>query len=915
MRSRVFNPVKALICTLIGAALITSPVMADDGRASKNPADTVPMIMIVNSYHPWHVWTEDEIDGELEALKKAYPNIFPHIEFMDVKRDPTEANFNCLKEHFGRKYGDIKLDMIIANDNAALDFAVRNRHAYFSNAPIVFAGINGYGALRGTLPPDVTGVVETIDPAGTFDIVFRLQPHVRNVYVITDRTASGIGTRSEIEPVLAAYRERANVRFLDDLDMEPLLEFLANVEPTDAVYMTYYNRDGTGRYFGHEESVKMVTAASAAPVYHAYSFSLGLGVVGGRLLDGKTHGRTAARMALAILDGGTADEVPILEKSPCPAMFDFAVMQKFNLPVALLPPDAVLVNRPPGLFGETMRLVLVAAVVILTLSGWVILLLKNIRARKAVEALLIGHRDELEARVNERTAELRASEEKYRELVQNAASIILRWKRDGSITFLNEFGQEFFGFSEAEIVGRSVVGTIVPETESTGRNLNALIMEISVNPEKYYTNINENVTKSGQRVWIQWTNRVVESPDGEKEVFSVGTDITAKKKLEDRLRQAEKMEAVGQLAGGIAHDFNNHLVSIMGFSEILEEECTDPELRALAARISRSSRSAADLTSKLLAFGLRGACVLTALDVHRILRDVIELLSRSIGKNIVIRENLAAREHVICGDPSQLQNVFFNLAINARDAMPSGGELVFSTAVVELTSDHCGAQSWDVAPGKYIEIDVSDSGTGIKPELREKIFEPFFTTKPPGRGTGMGLASVYGSVRNHSGLIQLESAENAGTTFKIFLPLPKEPLTVPPIPEKRKTRPTFSIHAMIVDDEKDVCDYAEMLLKRMGVSVVAFTDPREALEHYRSNCKKIDIVLIDMMMPDMDGRQTFLELKAINPKIKAMLISGYSIGTQAQSVLDAGVKGFLRKPFATSELAEKLKEVLRPPLR
>ncbi|WP_237065346.1 PAS domain S-box protein [Microbulbifer guangxiensis] len=503
---------------------------------------------------------------------------------------------------------------------------------------------------------------------------------------------------------------------------------------------------------------------------------------------------------------------------------------------------------------------------------------------------------------------LRKSEERYRELVEHANSIILRWDRNGFITFFNEYAQQFFGYSEREIIGRHVVGTIVPENESTGRDLRPLMDEICRDPEAHRYNINENVTRSGKRVWIAWTNKVLKDDDGNLVgVLSIGSDITKQRRLEEELRQAQKMQAIGELAGGIAHDFNNMIHGISGYAEVIRELSDHPQVGEYATHILTTAQHAAELTQQLLTFARKGKYQLRECNTHEIIRDVCAMLARTIDRRIIIEQNLLASRYHILGDTAQLKSALLNLGINAKDAMPDGGMLRLSSRNVEIESPTTISE-FELQPGPHLQITISDDGTGMPESVRQRIFEPFFTTKDSGRGAGLGLAAVYGMTHMHQGAIRCHSMEGQGSSFDLFLPIGQ-------VEEKTEgqtrhaTGRSKGIRIMVVDDEPMVRNYSKALFEMHGHRVWAFDSAETAIAFYRGNYREIDLVLLDMIMPKMDGQQLFSLLKAINPDINAILSTGYSVESKIESILQDGILECIRKPFTYDQLESLLKRL------
>ncbi len=388
-------------------------------------------------------------------------------------------------------------------------------------------------------------------------------------------------------------------------------------------------------------------------------------------------------------------------------------------------------------------------------------------------------------------------------------------------------------------------------------------------------------------------------------------DITDRKQMEERLMQSEKMEAIGQLAGGLAHDFNNQLTGIMSYADILRLDLMDnPGLAHYADNILVLVKRASDLTAQLLAFARKGKYLSVPVDINRIVFEVVSMLKHTIEKDITLKQQLNAHPCSILGDPSQLQNAILNLALNARDAMPQGGELCFSTDNVSLDQQYCAVSPFQLEKGRYIEVCVADTGIGIEEEIRHHMFEPFFTTKEKGKGTGMGLAAVYGTVNNHKGSIDVFSKIGHGTTFKLYFPLMNEENR----PGVRRTGTVEfeqgTIHILLVDDEDSICKAVPKILQKIGYRTTSFRSGLEALDYYRKSFRTVDLVILDMVMPEISGKDVFIAMKKINPHIVALLSSGYSINGEAQGILEEGVNGFIQKPYRIEELSQKIAEIL-----
>jgi len=418
-------------------------------------------------------------------------------------------------------------------------------------------------------------------------------------------------------------------------------------------------------------------------------------------------------------------------------------------------------------------------------------------------------------------------------------------------------------------------------------------------------------TKAGKLIPVE--TKVIKGTWDDKEVlFAISRDISSRIKLEEQLRQSEKMEAIGQLAGGIAHDFNNQLSGIMGYADLIREDVGDNQhLSRYADNIIISTRRAADLTSQLLAFARKGKILSMPVNIHKLIVEVVALLQRSIDKRIEIKQQLNANPPMTRGDPTQLQNAILNLAINARDAMPNGGELILSTDTIELDEVYTRKNlAFEVTPGRYLQICVTDTGIGMDEETKKHVFEPFFTTKEIGKGTGMGLPAVYGTVKSHKGSISFYTEPGRGTIFKLFLPLYLEDIEIDAESLIQGVYIKGSAKILLVDDEELVRSVAKDMLEGMGYKVITSSNGRKAMDTYIKEWKNIDLVILDMIMPEKDGKETFLAMKEVNPGIVALLSSGYSIDSKIEQLLEFGVKGFIQKPYRSTDLSKKVADVL-----
>jgi len=392
----------------------------------------------------------------------------------------------------------------------------------------------------------------------------------------------------------------------------------------------------------------------------------------------------------------------------------------------------------------------------------------------------------------------------------------------------------------------------------------------------------------------------------------IGTSIRneeEKKILEEQLLTAQRLESLGTMAGGIAHDFNNFLMGIQGRAAIMltNREPGEKEYDHLKG-IEEYVRSAANLTKQLLGFARGGKYDVKPTNMNTVLQKQNGMFGRTM-KEVRIHEEYEDDLWIVEVDRGQMEQVLMNLYVNAWQAMPDGGDLYVRSANVTLGEDD--DRFYQIDPGRYIKISVTDTGVGMDKETQQRVFEPFFTTKQMGRGTGLGLASTYGIIRNHNGAINVYSEAGEGTSFYIYLPAASEHEAIR-IEETPKTIARGTETVLLVDDEEFIIDVGRDLLNQLGYKVMVATGGKEAIDHYGKHHNEIDIVIIDMIMPDLSGSIAFDRLREINPNVKVLLSSGYSIDGQATEILKRGCDGFIQKPFTTSELSQKLREILGP---
>jgi PAS domain S-box-containing protein len=496
---------------------------------------------------------------------------------------------------------------------------------------------------------------------------------------------------------------------------------------------------------------------------------------------------------------------------------------------------------------------------------------------------------------------LRSSEEKYRLLVENANDAIFI-VQEGQIKFANQMAKQMGNDLGVDLARVSFANYIHPDDRDLVLERYKRRIKGEKLPNTYAFRL---VGQDDQVMWVE-LNAVQINWDGKPATLNFLRDITLQRKLERQLQLSQKMEAVGTLAGGVAHDFNNLLMGIQGRTSLmlLETDPIHPQFEHLK-EIENYIKRAAKLTKQLLGFARGGKYVVKPTDLN----DLIEKSSQMFGrtkKEITIYKKYHDQIWTVEIDRSQIEQVLLNIFVNAWQAMPAGGDLYIQTKNEMLDENFAGA--YGVRPGKYVAISITDTGIGIDGKTLKRVFDPFFTTKDKERGTGLGLASAYGIIQNHGGMIIVESEKGRGATFHIYLPATEKPVIDEQKDDQKILVGTETI--LLVDDEEMILDVGAQVLKKLGYEVLTARHGKEAIEVYQQNRQKVAMIILDLIMPEMGGGETYDRLKEIDPNVKVLLSSGYSIDGQATEILKRGCNGFLQKPFSMRDLSQKLRQII-----
>jgi len=496
------------------------------------------------------------------------------------------------------------------------------------------------------------------------------------------------------------------------------------------------------------------------------------------------------------------------------------------------------------------------------------------------------------------TIELLSIQRHFEVILKSMSEGILEITSDGRIVYANPSAISLINLPENKVLGSNFTDLL---QEADRPRVQDLLRAMGSQPQIMAEEV--SLIINSKEILLSLL-RVME--EDQKTIILILNDVSERKRMEAQLLQAQKMEAIGTLAGGIAHDFNNLLMVIQGNVSLmlLNVDPSHPHYEMLLS-IVKQVQSGSKLTNQLLGYARQGRYEVKPFQLNQLVEETSKAFART-RREITIHRELAQDLFPIEGDPGQIEQILMNLFVNAADAMPAGGDIFLRT--INIPYRDMRGKLYNPKPGDYVLLTVMDTGMGMDPKTLERIFEPFFTTKELGRGTGLGLASVYGITKGHGGYIDVESEKGRGTTFKIYLPASSREVYKTIEPPDHISKGTGTI--LLVDDEEMVLEVGEKLLKVMGYQVLTAREGREAIEVYKKHREIIDLVLLDIVMPNMKGGEVFDRLKEINPEIKVLLASGYSIDGEANKILERGCSGFIQKPFDMKQLSEAIRTIL-----
>ncbi|MBN2712220.1 MAG: response regulator [Planctomycetes bacterium] len=875
---------------LFSAILIIAVLACTPGDASEKRTKT---ILLVNSYHKRYFWTDELTRGVEEAVSSSGKKIDLQVDYMDTKRQFSQEYLSLLADMFHAKHKVRHYDVVIFADNNAFDFAIKYGRGIFGDTPFVFCGVNYMSPESLVGFKNITGIVEETDIEANLDLIKKFHPKRKKITVVTDNSPTGLKIQEEIRRLARNRKDQLKINLLYDVTGDELVENIKKLDEDDAVIYTFFFRDKNDIFYEFDKGATMVCQNSKAPVYVLWDFCFGYGTVGGNITTGHMQGMRATQQALEILSGKAAKDVPIQYIKGDTFRFDYRAMTRFDIKPDQLPEGSEILFMPLPFYKVHKNLIWQAALLFLFLVLAMVGLGLGLWRSRTAEAKMCRKEEDLRATLH------------------SINDGVITTDTMGSITRMNRVAEELTGWPQKEAQGYHI-NKIWNVKNSNAEAPTQIEIDDILKTGELSKEFNGAILSSrdGKEIMIAASAAPINNDSGQTTgVVFVVRDITQNYMLQEQLKHSQKMEAVGQLAGGVAHDFNNMIGGIMGSAEILQSYISDdPKARKFHQIILETSERAAELIDKLLAFSRKQVIGSSVVDIHETIENTMALLRSTIDKRIEIDLRLEAERYGVVSDPSSIQSAILNLGINASHAMPEGGTLSIVSSNTILDDNYCTLSSFELMPGEYLQIEIRDTGHGIPPEHLSHIFEPFFTTKEAGRGTGLGLAAVYGSVQQHKGCITVYSEVGKGTSFNIYLPLAKQHAI--PISKESLSLIHGSGRILVIDDEEVMRSVANAILTDLGYDVVLTCDGQQGIDVFSQKSEDFDMVILDMVMPRMNGRDCFRELKKIKPDVKVILSSGFSREEDVRQMKEMGLCGFIRKPFRSHVLSKIVHETI-----
>jgi PAS domain S-box-containing protein len=879
--------------TLLALALFL-PSLFLPGTALSAPPSPAPAkrILVLYSHHigmPWDTLVQSGLTAEFSGSNRNDLDL--NIEYLDFSRNPSEDYQNAILHMLEMKYAGKQPDIIISDLDKPGSRLLMSIHRLFPDAWYILSYDQVPSESSSLFPDQVVGF--SIEPNfhnTHLDFIEKAMPQTDQICYISGATPTELNYTAKARESFEEYEDRFDFIYLEGLPLDDLLDRVGRLDKNTAILFSTYFRDLAGNAYTPRVVLEQIHERAQVPIFGLVDTFLGSGIVGGRLSSAEQLGRTAAQIALSILD----NELPAgtrLKKVPAVNMFDWRELKRWDISEDLLPENSTIRYREFSFFALYKWHFFLGICIVLTQTLLIACLMGALRRRKIAEKALSG------------------SEKKYRRLVENLRDGIISIDRNHIITGFNTGAMRIFGYREDDIIGRPITALMPPDENKQQLEAMTEVLKHDIFSENESTRLKKDGTPIPVRV-IQSTlknesDHIIGLVEIVKDISRQKEAQREKAELEMALQQAQKMEAIGTLAGGVAHDFNNILAAIIGFTEFsLLELPPDSPLEPNLQEVMKAGKRARDLVNQILTFAKNSREAVRPIHVSPIADEALKLLRSTIPASIEIRRQIRAASPILA-DPVKIHQVFMNICVNAAQSMQNGG--ILEMAVADVNKDDIPpARCRNLPQEHYLEIRISDTGSGIPPYAIGMIFEPYFTTKEVGSGSGLGLSVVHGIVKSYGGAIFVDSEMGQGTVFTIYFPTtrgePKE------IPMESSGLPGGNEHILVVDDEPAITKMISQLLGRLGYSVTAKTESAAALAVFQSKPDAFDLLITDMTMPVLCGDVLARKIKQIRSEIPIILCTGYS-KTLADKKPN-GISALLMKPVEQKKLADIVRELL-----